>query len=154
MRNLIPTQNTSVNSFDLMVFDSSGLLTYDGYTPLDVATATIKNNRELVLALEEFHLERVVQLLVATTMSVRNISSADSDYDGGLQFQFKRPPITTTLTQTSFSSMEWSPNGGGKCLEFLQSAVWVEGKFPFHLISFFTPIPQKYEFYSHTASIP
>ncbi len=121
----------------ILVCTYVGLLADSGCTPLDVATATIKNNRELVLALGELHLEHVVQLMVATTTAVSNISSTDSDFEGGLHFTFKRG---MTLARNSFStSMEWSPSGGGKCLEFLQSAVWVEGKSFFQLP--FIPIP-------------
>ena len=124
---------------------SSGLLSYNGSTPLDVATATIKNNRELVLALGEAHLEHVVQLMVATTTSVRNISSADSDFDSGMQFTFKRG-MTLSRTMTMSASMDWSPSGGGKCLEFLQSAVWVEGKvvFFFELLLFLFSLNHHY----------
>lgn len=106
----------------------SGLLSYNGISPLDIATATIKNNRELVLALGEVHFEHVVQLMVATTTSTRNISSADSDFDAGSQFTFKRGSTLTRMGTTAAASMDWSPNGAGKCLEFFQSAVWVEGK--------------------------
>ncbi len=99
----------------------SGLLSCDGYTPLDVATATIRDNRELALALEESHLEHVVQLLVAVTTSLKGPSSVDS---------FN----TESMIQNSAScSLEWNPESGEKCLEFLQSAVWVEGILDMHL---------------------
>lgn len=104
-----------------------GLLSCDGYTPLDVATATIKNNRELALALEASHLEHVIQLLVATTTGLGgSIDSADSVDDTP---HFKRPGGLALMHRTSFSaSLDWNTNGGGKCLDFLQSAVWVESK--------------------------
>ena len=87
-------------------------MTYQGSTPLDVVTATIKDNQELALALEETHLEHVVSLLVATTTSMN-----DSDMDDPLG----------TVTVGSMSC-DWAPNGGEKCLEFLQSAIWVDSK--------------------------
>lgn len=89
-------------------------MTNKGYTPLDVATATIKDNQELALALEESHLEHVVALLVATTTTVNNGSNDLED----------------ALGVVAIGSMvyEWAPNGGEKCLEFLQSAVWVESE--------------------------
>ena len=49
-------------------------MSYTGYTPLDVATAIIKGNHELVLALEEAHLENVVQLLVILTTNFKGSS--------------------------------------------------------------------------------
>ena len=86
-----------------------GLMTNQGSTPLDVVTATIKDNQELALALEEAHLEHVVSLLVATTT---NMNDAELD----------DPLGTVTM------SCDWAPNGGEKCLEFLQSAIWVDSK--------------------------
>lgn len=108
----------------MCLFICLGLLSCNGYTPLDVATATIMNNRELALALDNSHLELVVQLLGTTTTSTRSLGSADSaDSD----YPSKRPTIM--IHRSSFSaSLEWNPNGGGRCLEFLQSAVWVESK--------------------------
>lgn len=101
-----------------------GLLSCNGYTPLDVATATIMNNRELALALDSSHLELVVQLLGTTTTSTRGPGSADSDSDYPTS---RRTAVM--IHRSSFSaSLEWNPSGGGKCLEFLQSAVWVESK--------------------------
>lgn len=102
-----------------------GLLSCNGYTPLDVATATIKDNRELALALEESHLEHVIQLLVATTTADRGLNSADSaDSDGGSRYS----TLNRSHRSSQSLSFDWSPNGGGKCLEFLQSAVWVESE--------------------------
>lgn len=93
-----------------------GLMTSDGYTPLDVATATIKNNHVLALALEEAHLEHVVSLLVSTTTVNLGAGSTEASEDN--------------LGVLSMGSMcyEWAPNGGEKCLEFLQSAVWVDSE--------------------------
>ena len=89
------------------------------YTPLDVATATIRDNLELGFALEECHLEHVVQLLVATTTNVHS--------DDGSQ---EEPLGLGMIRHVSFSfNYEWSPRGGEKCLEFLHSAVWMESKF-------------------------
>lgn len=102
------------------------VMSYSGYTPLDVATATIKGNQELVLALEESHLEHVVQLLVVMTTNPHG-SSEGSSMDGrsdmgGLGL----------IHRVSFSfNYEWSPQAGQKCLEFLHAAVWVDSKFFF-----------------------
>ena len=90
-------------------------MTCKGYTPLDVATATIKDNQELVLALEPSHLEDVVSLLVATTTDPH---SETLGHENAL-----------TTVRTASVSCEWAPNGGEKCLEFLQSAVWVDSKY-------------------------
>ena len=100
------------------------VMSYSGYTPLDVATATIKGNQELVLALEESHLEHVVQLLVVMTTNPRGSSEGSSmdgrsEVGGGLG----------VIHRISFSfNYEWSPQAGQKCLEFLHAAVWVDGK--------------------------
>ena len=88
----------------------------DSYTPLDVATATIKENQELTLALNKSHLENVVSLLVGMTTNVQ--SQANEALDDHLQ----------TIHVSKSFSYEWSPTGGEKCLEFLRSAVWVEGQ--------------------------
>ena len=102
----------------------SDVMSYSGYTPLDVATATIKGNQELVLALEESHLEHVVQLLVVMTTNPRGSSEGSSmdgrsDLAGGLGL----------IHRVSFSfNYEWSPQAGQKCLEFLHAAVWVDSK--------------------------
>lgn len=99
-------------------------MSYSGYTPLDVATATIKGNQELVLALEESHLEHVVQLLVVMTTSPHGSSEGSSmdgrsDMGGGLGL----------IHRVSFSfNYEWSPQAGQKCLEFLHAAVWVDSE--------------------------
>lgn len=78
-------------------------MTCKGYTPLDVATATIKDNQELVLALEPSHLEDVVSLLVATTTDPH---SETLGHENAL-----------TTVRTASVSCEWAPNGGEKCLE-------------------------------------
>ena len=105
------SQRTSVTA-DLML--SSGC------TPLDVATATIKDNQELALALEESQLENVVQLLVAITTSFRgsqDLSDVATSNDLGL------------VHSSSFSvNFDWNPRVGGKCLQFLQCAVWVDSE--------------------------
>ena len=90
-------------------------MTYHGHTPLDVVTATIKDNHELALALEETHLEHVISLLVATTTSTSG--SEESSVED-----------TLGVVHMGSMSCDWAPNGGEKCLEFLQSAVWVESK--------------------------
>lgn len=87
-------------------------MTYHGFTPLDVVTAAIKDNQELALALEETHLEHVVSLLVATTTSMTEAETYD--------------PLGRVNVESL--SCDWAPNGGEKCLEFLQSAVWVDSK--------------------------
>lgn len=97
-------------------------MSYCGYTPLDVATATIKGNQEMVLALDESHLEHVVRLLVVMTTSYRG-SSENSSMDG-------RSEVGLGMVhRVSFSfNYEWTPQGGQKCLEFLHAAVWVDSK--------------------------
>ena len=98
------------------------VMSYSGYTPLDVATATIKGNQELVLALEETHLEHVVQLLVVMTTNIRG-SSESSSMDG-------RSDMGLGIHRVSFSfNYEWTPQAGQKCLEFLHAAVWVDSEF-------------------------
>ena len=101
-------------------------MTCQGYTPLDVATATIKDNQELALALEEIHLEHVVSLLVATTTTIHGGGAHDSSEDS-----------KGVITMGSMSC-DWGPNGGEKCLDFLQSAVWVDGESNICA----TPLPQ------------
>ena len=96
------------------------LMLSSGCTPLDVATATIKDNQELALALEESQLENVVQLLVAITTSFRgsqDLSDVTTGNDLGL------------VHSSSFSvNFDWNPRVGGKCLQFLQRAVWVDSE--------------------------
>ena len=101
---------------------SPDVMSYSGYTPLDVATATIKGNQELVLALEEAHMEHVVQLLVIVTTNIRG-SSESSSMDGRSDMGLG------LIHRVSFSfNYEWSPRAGQKCLEFLHAAVWVDSK--------------------------
>ena len=99
------------------------MMSYSGYTLLDVATATIKGNQELVLALDEAHLANVVQLLVVMTTNFKG-SSESSSMDGRQEVGFG---LTHRNSATSFN-MEWSPAAGQKCLEFLHAAVWVDSK--------------------------
>ena len=102
---------------------SIDMMSYSGYTLLDVATATIKGNQELVLALEEAHLENVVQLLVVMTTNFKG-SSESSSVDGRQEAGFG---LTHRNSSASFN-LEWSPAAGQKCLEFLHAAVWVDSK--------------------------
>ena len=92
-----------------------------GCTPLDVATATIRDNQELALALEESQLENVVTLLVAITTS---------DRSGSQELPYSTPGSGLGIVHSaSFSvNYEWNPRVGGKCLEFLQCAVWVDSE--------------------------
>ena len=110
----------------LIIIMSVDVMSYTGYTPLDVATAIIKGNHELVLALEEAHLENVVQLLVILTTNFKGSSESSSEAGFG-----------TLPHRNSFASfnLEWSPAAGQKCLEFLHAAVWVDSKSvrPFYL---------------------
>ena len=103
----------------------TGLLTCSTYTPLDVATATIKGNRELALALDESHLELVVQLLVATTI---NNASLTSSVDPTVDYAASLKKSGSNLKHSPSFSFEWSPGGGAKCLEFLQTVVWVDSE--------------------------
>ena len=95
---------------------------YQECTPLDVVTSTIRDNYELALALEAAHFERVVSLLVATTTSVDNSTLGNSDNVLG-------------MVHLDSVSCDWAPNGGEKCLDFLQSAVWIDSE----SMSSFTP---------------
>lgn len=110
-----------------------GLLSCDGYTPLDVATATIRDNRELALALEASHLEHVIQLLVSTTTSLGSGMDSSDSIDDTPNFRrttggYGSPLVHQATSISSVAALDWNPNGGGKCLDFLQSAVWVESK--------------------------
>ena len=96
-------------------------MTCRGSTPLDVATATIKDNHELCLALEETHLEHVVSLLVATTTYVTGGGGSQEQGEEG-----REAPLG--MVTVGSMTCEWAPNGGEKCLDFLQSAVWADGK--------------------------
>ena len=99
----------------------SDLMLSSGCTPLDVATATIRDNQELALALEESQLENVVTLLVAITTS---------DRSGSQELPYSTPGSGLGIVHSaSFSvNYEWNPRVGGKCLEFLQCAVWVDSE--------------------------
>ena len=95
----------------------AGFMTCRGCTPLDVATATIRDNTELCLALDDAHLRHVVSLLVSTTTSVAG-GGVSVEQGGGEEGR-----------EGSVGSVacEWAPNGGEKCLDFLQCAVWADG---------------------------
>ncbi len=95
------------------------------FSPLDIATATIKDNRELALALEESHLETVVQLLVSVTINTGSQVTS---------------PVNTTHSSSPpkqvFNTIDWNPVGGDKCMEFLQTVVWVDSESFIHLFFF------------------
>ena len=97
-------------------------MTCQGCTPLDVATATIRDNTELCLALDDAHLQHVVSLLVATTTSVTG--GGGSMEQGGSEEGRDVPP---GMVAVGSMMCEWAPNGGEKCLDFLQCAVWADG---------------------------
>ena len=94
-------------------------MTCRGCTPLDVATATIRDNAELCLALDDAHLHHVVSLLVSTTTSVA-VGGGSLEQGGGEDGR-----------EGSVGSVacDWAPNGGEKCLDFLQCAVWADGTY-------------------------
>ena len=94
-------------------------MTCRGHTPLDVATAVIRDNHELCLSLEDSHLEHVVSLLVATTTCETGCSQERAE-------EVRKGVSMGTVTLGSMTC-EWAPNGGEKCLDFLQSAVWADG---------------------------
>ncbi len=99
----------------------SDVMFSSGCTPLDVATATIRDNQELALALEESQLESVVTLLVAITTS---------DHSGSQELSYVAEGNELGMVHSaSFSvNYEWNPRVGGKCLDFLQCAVWVDSE--------------------------
>ena len=97
-------------------------MTCRGCTPLDVATATIRDNTELCLALDDAHLRHVVSLLVTTTTSVTGGGSS-VELGGGEEGREVRSGMVTVGSMMC----EWAPNGGEKCLDFLQCAVWADG---------------------------
>ena len=101
-----------------MFLMTAGCMTCRGCTPLDVATATIRDNTELCLALDDAHLRHVVSLLVSTTTSVIG-GGVSVEVGGGEEGR-----------EGSMGSVacEWAPNGGEKCLDFLQCAVWADGE--------------------------
>ena len=94
-------------------------MTCRGCTPLDVATATIRDNTELCLALDDVHLRHVVSLLVTTTTSVTGGGGSMEQGSGGGGDDGREVSMMC----------EWAPNGGEKCLEFLQCAVWADGMY-------------------------
>ena len=95
-----------------------GCMTCRGCTPLDVATAVIRDNTELCLALDDAHLRHVVSLLVTTTTIVTGGGGSVEQGGGGEE---GREGTMGSVT------CEWAPNGGEKCLDFLQCAVWADG---------------------------
>ena len=97
-------------------------MTCRGCTPLDVATATIRDNTELCLALDDVHLRHVVSLLVTTTTSVTG-GGGSMDRGGGEEGR----EVPLGMVTVGSMMCEWAPNGGEKCLDFLQCAVWADG---------------------------
>jgi len=93
------------------------------FSPLDIATATIKDNRELALALEESHLELVVQLLVRVTVNPSNMASSPASFnETKMPLNFRIGGVQHGL------SVHWDPGKGDKCMEFLQTVVWVDSE--------------------------
>ena len=107
--------------FYLFMHVYTGCMTCRGCTPLDVATATIRDNTELCLALDDVHLRHVVSLLVTTTTSVTG--------GGGSMEQGSGGGGGGDDGREGSVMCEWAPNGGEKCLEFLQCAVWADGMY-------------------------
>ena len=99
-------------------------MTCRGITPLDVATATIRDNMELCLSLDESHLLHVVSLLVTTTTNL--LESVDRGMEEG-RGDGKEMPMG--MVKVGSMTCEWAPNGGEKCLDFLQCAVWADGMY-------------------------
>ena len=93
---------------DLCMLSNTARLSSPSRSPLDVATATIEGNMDLVLALKEDLLEEVVLLMEMMTILP----------EGGGSMTRSR----------SFTAQEWAPAGSEKCLKFLQAAVWVQGE--------------------------
>ena len=108
-----------------MFLMTAGCMTCRGCTPLDIATATIRDNTELCLALDDAHLRHVVSLLVSTTTSVIG-GGVSVEVGGGEEGR-----------EGSMGSVacEWAPNGGEKCLDFLQCAVWADGEMSYAFLS-------------------
>lgn len=99
-----------------------GCMTCRGCTPLDVATAIIRDNAELCLALDDAHLSHVVSLLVATTTSMAG-GGGSMEQGGGEEGK----DVPLGMVAVGSMMCEWAPNGGEKCLDFLQCAVWADG---------------------------
>ena len=70
-----------------------------------------------------------MQLLVATTTGMKIPDDSDTESPTSTMRRYNTCAISAMQRYQSSSFDEWAPNGGGKCLEFLQSAVWVESKF-------------------------
>lgn len=109
------------HSFILFLSSPSVDPSMRGATPLDVATAIIRCNQELALALKEWHLERIVTLLASTVtgLSVSELLGQQRQDDfGGI----------SAVSQDSFSMDEWQPNDGERYLHFLRQAVFINGE--------------------------
>ena len=91
----------------------------DGSCPLDVASAIVKDNLELALALTEDIFKQVMVLMEKMTYGYQG-SGTESESD--------TPSVSSDTPSFSSMSMEWSPFGSLKCLKFLYAAVWVNGK--------------------------
>ena len=96
----------------------------DRCTPLDVASAIIKNNLELALALTEDIFKQIMVLMEKMTYGYRG-DGTESESD---------TPHSGDTSPFSSMSMEWSPFGSLKCLKCLYAAVWVCGKCWFYLL--------------------
>ena len=89
------------------------------YSLIKVATATIKNNEELVFELTEGHFEHIIGLLLAITTS-----SADSHSHNDTLKDFN--PLGVVILDGV--EIKWSPKGAEKLLDFLNASVCVGGK--------------------------
>ena len=93
---------------------------------MDVAMATIRDNGELCLALDDAHFRHVVSLLVTTTTSVTGGGVSVEQGGGGGE---EGREVPARMASTGSLICEWAPNGGEKCLDFLQCAVWADGMY-------------------------
>ncbi|XP_063287318.1 ryanodine receptor 1 isoform X3 [Pelobates fuscus] len=88
------------------LLENSGIgLGMRGSTPLDVAAASVIDNNELALALQEQDLEKVVSYLAGC----------------GLQ-------SCPMLLAKGYPDISWNPGGGERYLDFLRFAVFVNGE--------------------------
>ncbi|XP_021095478.1 ryanodine receptor 1 isoform X2 [Heterocephalus glaber] len=88
------------------LLENSGIgLGMQGSTPLDVAAASVIDNNELALALQEQDLEKVVSYLAGC----------------GLQ-------SCPMLLAKGYPDIGWNPGGGERYLDFLRFAVFVNGE--------------------------
>ena len=90
------------------------------YCLIKVATATIKNNEELVFELTESHFEYIIGLLLAITT---NNSESSSREDTLVDFN----PLGIVILDGV--EVKWSPKGAEKLLDFLNASVCVAGTF-------------------------